>query len=62
MFIFVRAEDNVIIGCSVKAVNEDDMSKQGNRVYEVDDSEFSYSMIGQKIQEFESIHGRKNKD
>ena len=60
MFIFVRAADNVIVGCSVKAVNTDDMSRQGNKVYEVDDSEFNYTMIGQKLQEFESVYGGKN--
>lgn len=60
MFIFVRASDNVIVGCSVKPVNKEDMSRQGNKVYEVDDSEFSYTMIGQKLQEFETVHGRKD--
>lgn len=53
MFIFVRATDNVIVGCSVKAVNKDDMSRQGNKVYEVDDKDFDYKMIGQKLNEFE---------
>ena len=60
MFIFVRASDNVIVGCSVKPGNKEDMSRQGNKVYEVDDSEFSYTMIGQKLQEFETVHGRKD--
>lgn len=54
MFIFVRASDNVIVGCSVKPVNTDDMSRQGNKVYEVDDKEFDYNMIGQKLQEFKT--------
>lgn len=60
MFIFVRATDNVIVGCSVKAVNEEDMSRQGNKVYEVDDSQFSYTMIGQKIQAFETVYDKKD--
>lgn len=55
MFIFVRKEDNVIVGCSVKPVNEEDMGRHGNVVYEVDDKDFSYSMIGQKINDFESL-------
>lgn len=60
MFIFVRATDNVIVGCSVKPVNKEDMSRQGNKVYEVDDSEFSYTMIGQKIQSFETVYDKKD--
>lgn len=55
MFIFVRKSDSVIIGCSVKPVNEEDMSRQGNVVFEVDDSEFDYKMIGQKLQEFKTL-------
>lgn len=54
MFIFVRATDNVIVGCSVKPVNKEDMSRQGNKVYEVDDKEFNYTMIGQKLQSFKT--------
>lgn len=55
MFIFVRATDNVIVGCSVKPVNKEDMSRQGNKVYEVADSEFDYKMIGQKLQDFKTV-------
>lgn len=58
MFIFVRQKDNVIVGCSVKPVNEEDMQRQGNKVYEVDNNDFSYDMIGQKIQEFEPVNGK----
>ena len=57
MFIFVRAKDSVIVGCSVKPVNEEDMSRQGNKVYEVADSEFDYKMIGQKLQSFIPSNG-----
>ena len=53
MFIFVRESDKVIVGCSVKPVNEQDMKRQGNIVYEVDNSDFSYTMIGQKLTGFE---------
>lgn len=55
MFIFVRNSDHVIVGCSVKQVNEADMARQGNSVYEVDDSEFSYTMLGQKLKAFNVI-------
>lgn len=54
MFIFVRIEDNKIVGCSVKPVNVEDMKENGNLVYELDDDDFSYSMIGQTIKEFEN--------
>ena len=55
MYIFVRAKDNVIVGCSVKSVNTEDMSRQGNKIYEVADSEFDYKMIGQKLQDFKTV-------
>ena len=60
MFIFVRAVDNVIVGCSVKTVNTEDMSRQGNKVYEVDDKDFDYKIIGQKLQAFEAAYDSKN--
>lgn len=53
MFIFVRDEDKKIVGCSVKPVSVEDMKANGNSVFEVPDSEFSYSMIGQVIEDFE---------
>ncbi len=56
MFIFVRKEDSVIVGCSVKPVSEKDMERQGNKVFEVDNSDFSYTMIGQKLAGFDTIH------
>ena len=55
MFIFVRNSDKVIVGCSVKPVSEKDMERQGNTVYEVDNSDFSYTMIGQKLEGFQTI-------
>ena len=55
MFIFVRATDNVIVGCSVKPVHIEDMSKQGNKVFEVADSDFDYAMIGQVLEEFDNV-------
>lgn len=54
MFIFVRMEDNVIVGYSVKPVNIEDMTRQGNKVFEVADTEFDYTMIGQKLTEFDA--------
>lgn len=56
MYIFVRASDQVIVGCSVKPVSSEDMSKQGNTVYDVADSEFDYAMIGKKLTDFEMVY------
>lgn len=61
MFIFVRESDGVIVGCSVKRVNVQDMKENGNLVYEVDDSEFKYDMIGQKLETF-VVTGTSNDD
>ncbi|QDJ96406.1 hypothetical protein Xoosp13_220 [Xanthomonas phage Xoo-sp13] len=55
MFIFVRTSDDVIVGYSVKPVNIEDMARQGNKVFEVDDSGFDFTMIGQSLKEFDSI-------
>jgi hypothetical protein len=55
MFIIVRAIDNVIVGSANNPVNVMELSKQGRRVYEIDDDKFSSDMIGQKIAEYEIL-------
>lgn len=55
MFIIVRVSDNVIVGTANSAVNIQELSKQGRRVYEIDDSTFSPDMLGQTIAEYEII-------
>lgn len=52
MYIIVRKKDNVIIGTASAVVAEDE-SKTGYTFYEVDDSEFSTSMIGKTLESFE---------
>jgi hypothetical protein len=53
MYIFVSKQDNIIVGCSVKLVNESEVNKQGNNLFYIDDADFSYDMIGQQITDFE---------
>lgn len=55
MFILVRVKDNVIVGCANNPVNIKEASKQGRRVYEIDDSEFKPEMLGQRITEYKVI-------
>lgn len=55
MYIIVRVNDNVIVGTATNAVNIKELSKRGRRVYEIDNSEFNESMLGQKITEYEFI-------
>ena len=55
MFILVRVSDNVIVGSAANPVDVKEASKQGRRVYEIDDSDFTVDMIGQKITEYQVI-------
>lgn len=55
MYILVRVSDNVIVGSANNPVNVQEASKQGRRVYEIDEHEFDADMIGQKITEFKII-------
>lgn len=52
MYIFVRKEDNVIVGSSTNRVSEADMERQGRTVYQIDDKEFNIKLIGQKLVEY----------
>lgn len=53
MYILVRAKDNMIVASAARRVDEVSASKNGYRVYEVDDSEFDDKMIGSYLQSFE---------
>ncbi len=55
MYILVRVTDNVIVGCANNPVNVQEASKQGRRVYEIDDADFSPEMLGQQITEYQVI-------
>jgi hypothetical protein len=53
MYIFVRESDKVIVGYATRPVDEADMKQRGNLVFEIDKSEFSDSMLGQKLTSFD---------
>jgi hypothetical protein len=55
MYILVRVSDNVIVGSGHNAMNAIEASKQGRRIYEIDDADFDQSMLGQQITEFKVI-------
>ena len=55
MYILVRISDNVIVSCANNPINVKEASKQGRRVYEIDDEDFHQSMLGQQITEFKVI-------
>lgn len=55
MFIIVRHSDNVIIGNATRQVDEVQMSKNGYKVFEIEDYEFSISMLGMKLESFTEV-------
>lgn len=55
MYILVIAKTNVIVGAANNPVDIHEASKQGRRVYEIDDSDFKPEMLGQKISEYKVI-------
>lgn len=55
MYIIVRVHDNVIVGCASNPININEASKNGRRVYEIDDADFDPKMLGQQITEFSII-------
>lgn len=54
MYILVRQKDNIIIGTAKKQVDEESASKNGCRVYEISDDEFKPSMLGSKLEAFDT--------
>lgn len=55
MYILVRIEDNVIVGSANNPINVREASRQGRRVYEIDDKDFEPSMLGKQIMEYQVI-------
>lgn len=53
MYILVDAKTNTIVGSAAKKVNEESCSKNGQKVYEIPDSEYNHSLIGTKIEDFQ---------
>lgn len=49
MYILVNAKTNIIVGNALKAVSVTACSKNGQKVYEIDDSEWSPDMIGSEL-------------
>lgn len=54
MYIFVRKSDRMIVGYANRPVSVEDMERQGNLVFEVDKSEFSDTMLGQTLEDFDT--------
>lgn len=55
MYILVRVADNIIVGNANNPVNVHEASKQGRKVYEIDDEDFTPEMIGQRLSEYKVI-------
>lgn len=55
MYILVDAKTQIIVGTAIKPISEESCSKNGQRIYEIDNKEFSYSMIGAKLEDFEEV-------
>ena len=49
MYILVNAKTNIIVGTAAKAVSVEACSKNGQKVYEIPDHEFTLDMIGSKL-------------
>lgn len=54
MYIFVRKTDKMIVGYANRPVSVDDMDRQGINVFEIDKSEFSDTMLGQTLEDFDT--------
>jgi hypothetical protein len=57
MYILVN-ENKVIIASSTGKPSEEICSEKGIRIYELDDSEYSAEMIGNKLDDFEIVETR----
>lgn len=54
MYILVRQTDNVIVGTAFRPIDEASASKSGCRVYDIPDAEFNESLLGSKLESFET--------
>ena len=55
MYILVDAVTNKIVGSAVNALSEEQCSKNGQKIYNIPDDEYSHSMIGAKLENFQKI-------
>ena len=53
MYILVDAKTNKIVGSAVKPVDEEQCSKNGQKVFNVPDDEYSHDMIGSQLDEYQ---------
>ena len=53
MYLIVDAKTNKIVGSAAKPVDEKACSRNGQKVYEIDESEYNHSMLGSKIEDFQ---------
>jgi len=54
MYILVN-QDNIIVASSTKKPSVEDCSSKGLMVYKVSNEEYSPTLIGQKLDEFETV-------
>lgn len=55
MYIIVRHSDNIIIGSATRPVDESHASKNGYKVFEIDDAEFNVELIGSRLESFDEV-------
>lgn len=55
MYIIVRHKDNIIVGSATRPVDEKEASRNGYKIFEIDDKEFSVDIIGSKLESFDEV-------
>lgn len=58
MYILVEAKSNKIVGTANKPVSVDACSKNGQKIYEIPDHEFSIDMIGSILKKETLTNGK----
>ena len=57
MFILVNTVDKIIIGCASRPIDEKQAKVDGYDVFEIDDKEWSPSLLGSKLESYEEHLG-----
>lgn len=55
MYLIVRASDNIIVGTAIRPIDEASSSKNGYKIYQIEDSEFVPEMLGAKLEGFNKV-------
>ena len=55
MYIIVRHSDNIIIGSATRPVDESEASRNGYKIFQIEDSEFKVEMIGSRLESFDEV-------